>query len=146
MLDQLDLAVHETAHGFDGGLPRLAQLMGMNEQVLRNKVNPHSDHHKLSLRESMAMMMLSGNVRLLETMASQLGYVVRPADAASSPSLMVALLMAEREHSDVVREAVEALADGHLTQLERARIRKEISELVRALAGMDRMLVEDGSC
>jgi len=145
-MDQLDIAVHETAHGFDGGLPRLAGLMGMNEQVLRNKVNPNAETSKLSLREAMAMMLLSGNVRMLETMAAQLGYVVRPADAVPEASLMVALLHAEREHSDVVREAAEALADGRLTPREKARIRAELSELTAALQSMDATLVGDCSC
>lgn len=97
--------------------------MGMNEQVLRNKVNPNA-----------------------ETMAAQLGYVVSPADAVPEASLMVALLHAEREHSDVVREAAEALADGRLTPREKARIRAELSELTAALQSMDATLVGDCSC
>lgn len=49
-MDQLDIAVHQTAH--DYGLPKLAREMGIREQVFRNKCNTNDDTHKLTLREA----------------------------------------------------------------------------------------------
>lgn len=132
-MDQLDIAIHNTAHNAKGGLERLAAHMGIGAQVLRNKCNPNTDTHKLSLREAMAMMHTSGDAAILGVMADMLGYSVTQKDCPTTANLMQAVLHAMTEHGDVTRAVDEALADDVITPREEARIRKEISELQTAL-------------
>ena len=72
-MDQLDIAVHQTAHDAPGGLPNLAKCMGINEQVFRNKVNPHCDTHHLNVREMVAMMLLTNDTQIMDALAIEFG-------------------------------------------------------------------------
>lgn len=142
-MDQIDIAVHQTAHKFDGGLDRLAQLMGMNAQTLRNKTNPHSETHKLSLREALAMMLQAQDFQILEVMAATCGFTLKPVECPKQ-SLMKALLMVQAEQGDVSRVMAEALDDGRLTPREIAEVREQISEARRALDVLDQQVVTHG--
>lgn len=132
-MDQLDIAIQSTATNATGGIKGLSQKMGVNHQTLINKCNPNSETHKLTLREAMAMMINTGDVQILEVLASELGYTIEPKASRSTKDLMAAVLTADAEHGDVGRSIQEALADGRLTPREVAKVRDEVSEAKRAL-------------
>ena len=125
-MDQLDIAIHHTAHDAPGGLNSLASKMGKNEQTLRNKVCPTTDSHLLTLREAIAMMDLTNDDRILAVIAEQRGYVLSRKALPDAASLVEAVLNADAEHGDVSRTIRDAIADGKLTEAERAEITSHI--------------------
>lgn len=132
-MDQLDIAIHQTAHDAQGGLSALARAIGVGEQVLRNKVCPTSDTHKLSLREAVAIMDATDDDRILSVLADLRGYTLTRKTLPDSTSIVAAVLLSDSEHGDVSREIQAALSDGKLTEHERAAITKQIHEAQAAL-------------
>lgn len=127
-MNQLELAVHQTAHEAEGGLRALALDIGMGEQVLRNKVNPYQDTHKLSLHEAQAMMRRTSDLRILEAQAAEFGRTINNPLARTPRALVLEMLAADAEHGDVTRRVMDAIADGKITAAEAASIRKEIQD------------------
>lgn len=144
-MNQIELAVHQTAHEAQGGLMGMARDIGIGEQVLRNKVNPYQDTHKLGLYEAVAMMRRDGDLRILDAMEAEFGRVfVRKVDG-SPRSLVLEMLAADAEHSDVTRKVVDAMADGRLTVFEAADIRKEIGEARAELDLLEQAIIQEAS-
>lgn len=136
-MDQLDIAIHETAHKAPGGLPALAIKMGKREQTLRSKVCPTTDEHKLTLREALAMMELTGDDRILSVLADLRGYALERKALPDAASIVQAVLSADVEHGDVSREIQAALADGKLTEQEKAAISRQIREAHQTLDALN---------
>lgn len=132
-MDQLDIAIHSTAHDAPGGLPALARRMGTHEQSFRNKVCPTTDSHKLNLREALAMMDITNDDRILETLAEMRGYTIQRKVLPDASSIISAVLSADADHGGVAREIHAALADGKLTEAERASITKQIHDAKQSL-------------
>jgi hypothetical protein len=125
-MDQLDIAIHGTAHDAPGGLPALARRMGVHEQVLRNKVCPTTDSHKLNLREAVAMMDLSNDDRILEVLAELRGYTLSRKELPDAASIVEAVLSTNTEQGDVSRAIRDAISDGKITEQERSAITAQI--------------------
>lgn len=136
-MDQLDIAIHQTAHDAPGGLEALARTMGLGAQVLRNKVCPTTDTHKLSLREAVAMMDATGDDRILHVIADMRGYSLERRALPDAASIVQAVLSAGSEQGDVSKAIQEALADGKLTEREKAKIAQEIREAQRTLDALN---------
>lgn len=132
-MDQLDIAIHQTAHDAHGGLPALARKIGIGEQVLRNKVCSTTDTHKLNIREMVAMMDATNDDRILEVIAGMRGYTLARKALPDAQSIVAAVLAADAEHGDISREIQDALADGRLTEAEKASIAKQIIEARKSL-------------
>lgn len=135
-MDQLDLAIHSTAHTAAGGLPKLANKLGIGETVFRSKCNPNTETHKLSLREAMAMMLLTDDVRILEVMADQLGYKLEPVETCAADSVLDAVLLLGSSVGEVNRTIQEALADNRISARELADIRNRSSEAMAELRAL----------
>ncbi|OGT03315.1 MAG: hypothetical protein A2143_08075 [Gallionellales bacterium RBG_16_57_15] len=125
-MDQLDIAIHQTAHDAPGGLEALARRMGMGAQVLRNKVCPTTDTHKLNLREALAIMEITGDDRILQVIAAQRGYTLARIALPDAASIIDAVLSADAEHGGVAQHIRAAIADGKLTEAERAAVTAQI--------------------
>lgn len=72
-MDVLD-AAHLTAQHFPGGVPALAQRMGISANTLQHKLNPANTSHHLTLKEALLLQVVADNVSVLRAMAKQLGY------------------------------------------------------------------------
>ena len=142
-MDQLELAVHNTAHEAPGGLAGMARDIGVGEQVLRNKVNPYQDTHRLSLLEALAMMRRGGDLRILDALAAQLGRTINHPLPRSAKALLLEMLAADAEHGDVTRKVADALADNKVTQREVGEIRKEISEARAELDLLEQAIINE---
>lgn len=136
-MDQLDIAIHQTAHDAHGGLDALARKIGMGAQVLRNKVCPTTDTHKLSLREAVAMMDATDDDRILSVLADLRGYVLERKALPDAQSIVAAVLSADAEHGDVSRAIHDALSDGKLTEQEKAAISRQIREAQQTLDALN---------
>ncbi len=141
-MDQLDIAIYQTAHDAPGGLPSLTKRMGVNEQVFRNKVNPHCETHHLNVGEMVAMMLLTNDTQILDALAIEFGGNFERKEKASSAGLIDALLSADAEHGDVTRVMRDSLRDKQLTPREKTKVRKEINEARDALDVLEQKVVD----
>ena len=132
-MDQLDIAIHSTAHDAPGGLPALARTMGMHDQVLRNKVCPTTDSHKLNLREAVAMMDITNDDRILFVLAEMRGYVLDRKALPDAKCIVTAVLAVNSQHGDVSRAISEGIADHKLTETEKANIAQHIRRAQQTL-------------
>lgn len=140
-MDQIDIAIHQTVHGF--GLPAMASKMGMREQTLRNKVNPTEEAHELKFREWLGTLDVSQNFSSLDAVCQQFGgHFVRDMERPNPRDLLRALLAADSEHGDVTRSIREALRDGTIAPREMAEILREIGEAVSALNDLSAYLLK----
>lgn len=54
-MDDLDQAIYSTVHSSRIGAKKIAQRIGISDQVLLNKANPSNETHKLTVREALAI-------------------------------------------------------------------------------------------
>lgn len=132
-------AMHHTVHDYQGGSESLGPRMGIVPAVLRNKVNPNSTSHHLTLIEADKMMTMTGDLRILEVLAQNHGYVLVPVafDAPASDSAILELVTKVWRHNGNVGKAVDdAFADGRITKRELSAIEKTIYDLDSTLHAM----------
>ncbi len=136
-MDDLDLAIYQTAHDYPGGVPALAKrLGGCNAGTLQNKVDPAMQGHRLNIYEARAIMLATGDHRILKALADDLGYVLIPVgdrQGTSDVDLLTAYAQLDKERGDVGQRLREALEDGRLTYEEVRRVRREAREEIEAL-------------
>jgi hypothetical protein len=135
MISELELAAYHTVHNFQGGAKALASRIGLAPSTLSNKVDPSIDSHKLSLAESLALMLVTGDFRILHVLAAETGHIVIPKGEAgdgSDAALLELYAKMDAEQGDVAKALLAALEDGRFTSSEVARISKEVSESIAA--------------
>ncbi len=67
-------AAYLTGHHYLGGVPALAVRMGMDANDLSRKLNPNTGN--LCLDDAIALMVMSGDHRILHAMAAEVGCVL----------------------------------------------------------------------
>lgn len=115
-------AAYRIAHQFPGGVPALAQRMGMSRNTLAHKVSLTTDTHKLALAEAVHMQEVANRFDILYAMAESLNHVCMPATQ-----------MSEGEINTV-------LGDGRVTPNERRKVAAQVAEAVQALCAVMRVL------
>lgn len=141
-MDHVDQAIYDVVHNSKIPTKEIAQRLGMSHQVLINKANPQSEFHKLTLREALAVQLITGNRRIQQAMETELG--LNDEKKLPSKNLLESVLVASREHGDVVRAVQEALEDGRFTLREREICQKEIDDAVNALHSLRESVVNHG--
>lgn len=131
-MDQLDHAIYATAHKTKDTCKKLATQMGMSHQVLLNKVNFNNETHHLTLRESIALQLHTGDKQILHASASELGSIVQEEQGPPGISLTEATLNIGVEFGELMSSIRESIADGRVTEQERALVRKEMLDVIRA--------------
>lgn len=119
-----------------GGAKRVAEKMGVGHQVLLNKVNPNNKTHHLNLAETVKMMQVTGDTRILEALANEFGglYVPLAIPSSVSPNLVGDLATMSAEFGALMREVAEDLADGAISDNELEDVEREAGNLRTALA------------
>lgn len=129
-------ALYKTVKDYPGGAEALAARMGMNAQVLRNKVNPNTPTNHPTLCEFERMMDLTGDYQALHALARSSGHLLikQQADASGGDVAVLEIIAAIWAGHGRVGDAVyETLADGRVEQHEVAKVKKNIYELQRSL-------------
>lgn len=140
-------AAYHVVHDYPGGSESLGPRLGMSCAVLRNKVNPRNETHRLALAEAARITDISDDDRILRAWAHQRGYLLVKAPSPdvidSDMSVLehvVGLGVAKGEFLRVVNEA---LSDGRIDAVEVQAIRRaarilktEVAEVVERVAGM----------
>jgi len=133
----VDDAAYHLAHDFPGGVPALAQRMGMSQNTLAHKVSLTTGTHHLSPRELVKLQAIAGDARPLQAMAAQLGYLALPVlpegDGGSSLEDVTRMV---REFSELLGAASETMADGAVSLNELRRVEREAGEVMLAINSM----------
>jgi hypothetical protein len=132
-MDQLDHAIHNTAHKSSKTPEEIARAISVGHQILLNKVSPTNDRNKLTLREAVAMIICTGNTEMVSVIADIAGGEFVPRGGDATPSVMSGVLTVVSEQGDVTRAIECALADGRISSREGNRIIQEIDQAMSAL-------------
>lgn len=133
-------AAYRVAHQFPGGVPALAQRMGMSPNTLSHKVSLTNDSHKLSLSEAVYMQHVANRFDILYAMAESLGHVCMPAPEMGEAEVNAILATVGAEVGDVFREVQRVLADGRVTPNERRKVANQVAEAITALCAVMKVL------
>jgi len=132
-------AMHHTVHDYQGGSESLGPRMGIITAVLRNKVNPNSTSHHLTLIEADKMMTMTGDLRILDALARNHNHVIVPVvpdDSVSDMAILELVTSVWRRNGDVGKSVDDALADGRITKRELEDIKQSIHRVEQAMHTM----------
>lgn len=135
------IAAYDTVHDYTGSLEALCEALGIKSaQVLRNKVNLNEEKsHHLSLREAQLLMKATGNPRILEALADDIGGIFIQLPKHGSANMLSAvnsISTMSKEFGALIEEVAGDIADGVITRNEYKRIEKEAGKLRLALSVM----------
>lgn len=131
-LDVSDAAYH-TASAFPGGVPALAQRLGMSQNTLAHKVSLNNDTHHLTLREAVAMQEVSQDKRITQAMCAALGGVFLDLSCENKATTMEQVMHMAKEFGDVLISVNGAVDDGKVTPNEMQDCERQAAELMAAL-------------
>lgn len=134
-------AAHRIAHDYPGGAEALAPRMGIGPAVFRSKLNPNTETHHLTLRESVRLQQLTGRYDVLHAMAAELGHVVIPLPAVPEGEIAHALARTCAEFGEYLGCVEQALRDGVITPNEIKQLEKELTAMIAQAVQMQSLLV-----
>ncbi|WP_263147745.1 phage regulatory CII family protein [Pseudomonas sp. RIT-PI-AD] len=117
----------------DNDAKALAASMGLPHVSLLQRANPDNDTHRLTINHLFQILLHTRDCRPLEALADAFGFELvakkRPAPA-TLPQCMIA---AGKEFAELTITVHQALDDQHVSQTEKAAIRKEIGHVREVL-------------
>lgn len=137
------LVIHNEITDYPGSFTAVWALTGQqmgpfsSDQMLRNKVNPHSDTHKLTLKEAIRLQQAMRNNRIAEVVANAMGgsFVPHCKPGDYNSDCIISLLLRINKTSGAIGPIIdEALDDDYIDARERAQINESISRLETKLA------------
>lgn len=134
-MEEIHRAIHETV--LSAGPKELANKMGMSHTTLLNRANPNDDSHRLNVEQLLQIMLHSGDSLVLQAMAAEFGYELVKRGAVEAKALMASLVSAGKEVADLTLAVHEALEDRHVSQVEKAAIKREIAHVRESLDVME---------
>jgi hypothetical protein len=111
----------------------LAAKMGVPHVSLLQRANPDNDAHHLTIEHLFGILLHTGDMRPLEALADSFGFELAAKEPAKEEQLTTAVLHMHAEVADVTRAVTAALEDGHVSQTEKALIKREIGEAQKSL-------------
>ncbi|KXJ49984.1 MAG: hypothetical protein AXW15_05815 [Neptuniibacter sp. Phe_28] len=130
------MACYHAVHDYKGGSPVISSLLGISQQVLNKKLK-NTGSHVLTLEESMHILRITEDTRILDAICAEAGVVwFTPDEVPTLPSDMDVLgssthLMGRT--MSLITELQNALDDGQIDSLERARMNKCALDLQQQL-------------
>lgn len=107
--------------------------------MLSNKVNPNIDHNKLTLDEAVRLQEITGDARILSSMAEQLGYAVfrMPVfEGVSDQAVLETVTAIWARNGELGGDIHSAFADSRITKAEFDKINSDVFGLVTACMEM----------
>ncbi|MDW5417728.1 phage regulatory CII family protein [Iodobacter sp. CM08] len=130
-------AAYHCAHAYPGGVESLAPRMGIGAQVLRNKLNPNTNSHKLTLAEADLLIGITGDKSVLHALAMTHGMVCVPllADGqyACDTTVLEMVTRLWRLGGQVGTAVDETLEDHRVESGEVQKVREKVYSHVAAL-------------
>lgn len=147
VFDPLDKAAYDTVHDYKNprtgkkGAVGLGQVVGMPHSTLQNKVNPAMELQYLGLKEARALMLASGDHRILHQLAQDLGEACFPlptSDFVGDLDVLEALTKWQAEIGETAQKLRDIYADGSVDAEEVEELRREgIEDFEKFLALLD---------
>ncbi|OQR30283.1 Rha family transcriptional regulator [Pseudomonas sp. Bc-h] len=125
-------ACHAVVH--DADTKNLATLMGMPSISLLQRANSEYDNAWFNVKHLYGLMLHTEDMRPLEALAGEFGYVITKTVAPAAIDVHQALGRVALEFAELTVETHNAMSDGRVDQVERARIMKEIAHVKAAIA------------
>ena len=129
-MNNLEFAIHKSAQDF--GIPRLAKMMALGEQSLRNKLCPTNSVAKLSVVEFDAVLTITEDFTPLHVLANAQGMKLVPMHEQPQ-AISQAMMMVIAEVGDVARVIPQVTQDGFMSARECSLTTKEIREAIDSL-------------
>ncbi|RKU03373.1 hypothetical protein C7H84_09550 [Burkholderia sp. Nafp2/4-1b] len=132
-------AAYAVVHDYPGGSESLAPRVGLSGAMLRNKVNPNNETHKLTLVEAGRLTEVSNDDRILAAWARERGYVLVkiPAPENCSDGEIVELMAKSWEtNGEIGREIVRTFEDGSVERHEVLRVKDRTWKHFQVLLGL----------
>lgn len=125
-------ALYRAAHGYPGGMAKLAQFVGCSEHGLQHKVSPSYPGAHCSPDEFVTICEVTQDLGPLQAMALRLGQLVVPLPSAAGVTGDVAVKLAAtcQSFGELITEYSASLADGQVNQNELRRIEREGADLI----------------
>ena len=128
-------ACHTTVK--ESGAEELAGKMCMAHVSLLQRSNPDNAAHHLTIEHLFGILLHTGDMRPLMTLADQFGFELVAKIAPEPKALTVSLISVGKEVADLTIAVHEALDDNHVSPLEKAAIRKELGHVRHSLDVME---------
>lgn len=130
-------AAFNLVHDQPGGAGPLALRLGKRPGTLSHEIR-HEGFAKLGLVDALKISQITGDLRILNAFADELGCMVLPLaqSTGSDDAVMRCVATLAREFSDVVASAVDADSDGKITANELAKFEGQWAELIAAGHGL----------
>ena len=132
-------AAYSTGHDYPGGCESLAPRIGVGAAVLRNKLNPNTQTHHLTLVEADRMMAAAEDYRILHALALNHSHVCIKVDSdmpASDLAVLELVTHVWRSNGDVGSAVDDTLSDGLVERHEIARVEEAIYRTQQAMNAM----------
>lgn len=127
---------YRIAHEFKGSVAGLASLMGRGDAVLRNKLNPNSETHFLTIQEFETIVdFAERNKDVAEYFAAKAGgvFIKMPDVPESDMALLDVFMGAMKELGEVSAVFQKSYADGDINHREFNSISTEIDDVLAKL-------------
>ena len=128
-------ACHTTVK--ESGAEELAGKMCMAHVSLLQRSNPDNAGHHLTIEHLFGILLHTGDMRPLMTLADQFGFELVAKVAPEPKALTASLINVGKEVADLTIAVHEALDDNHVSPLEKAAIRKELGDVRHSLDVME---------
>jgi len=138
----IDLAIQETARNFQGGAKAIGEAVGSNPRTFTNKCNP-KEQHVLTVEETLALMQISGDFRVLDAIAEEAGYVcvrIETNEPVSDSHVLISWAGWYAQLGELSSVVAKALEDGKITPVEYQAVRASMFDEFSREIGLLRIL------
>lgn len=115
----------------------LAAKMGVPHVGLLQRANPDNEAHHLTVEHLFGILLHTGDMRPLLTLANEFGFDLVSKSAPEPQALTKSLINVGKEVADLTIAVHEALDDNHVSTFEKSLIRQEINHVRQSLDVMD---------
>jgi hypothetical protein len=134
-MDKFLRACHDAVK--DNEAKSLSAKMGVPHVSLLQRANPDNDAHHLTIEHLFGILLHTGDMRPLATLADQFGFDLVKKEAPAPQALTASMMHVGKEIADLTLAVHSALDDGRVTQIEKQAIRKEIDHVRHELSVME---------
>ena len=128
-------ACHTTVK--ESGAEELAGKMCMAHISLLQRSNPDNAAHHLTIEHLFGILLHTGDMRPLMTLADQFGFELTAKVAPAPKALTTSLIHVGKEVADLTIAIHEALDDSHVSSTEKFEILTEITHVRESLAELE---------
>ncbi|CAN7415177.1 phage regulatory CII family protein [Pseudomonas sp. GL-B-26] len=121
----------------DNEAKALAAKMGVPHVGLLQRANPDNDAHHLTVEHLFGILLHTGDMRPLLTLANEFGFGLVAKTAPKPQALTKSLINVGKEVADLTIAVHQALDDDRVNTIEKTLIRQEINHVRQSLDVMD---------